>query len=109
MVASLLGSQLADRWEDTESVTSEHDDVLGLALDDARNASVGDEFDGVRASGVLGDAHVVVVGVAVSDVVDDVLEDGAETDGIVDLGFLLGGKVDALGVASTLDVEDTIV
>jgi hypothetical protein len=109
VVASLLGGQFADRREDTESVTSEHDDVLGLALDGARNASVGNKLDGVSTTGVLGDADIVVVGLARNDVIDDVLEDGTEADGIVDLGFLLGGKVNALGVAATLDVKDTVV
>jgi hypothetical protein len=43
----------------------------------------------------------------VSHVINDVLEDRTETDSVEDLGLLLGRKVDALGVASTLDVEDT--
>ena len=109
VVACLLGGQFANRREDTESVTSEHDDVLGLALDDARNASVRNKIDRISATGVLGDADIVVVGLARTDVIDDILEDGTETDSIVDLWFLLGGKVDALGIAATLDVEDTVV
>lgn len=109
VVAGLLGGQFADRWEDAESVTSKHDDVLGLGLDDARNTSVGNKFDGVRATGVLSDADIVVVGLARKDVVNDILEDGTETDSVVDLGFLLSGKVDALSVATTLDVEDSVV
>ena len=109
MVASLLRRQLADRWEDTKSITGEHDDVLGLALDGARNASVGNEFDRVRATSVLGDADIVVVWLARTDVVDDILEDGTETDGIEDLGLFLGRKVDALGVASALNVENAVV
>ena len=109
VVASLLSSQLADRWENAESVASEHDDVLGLTLDNARNTGVGNELDGVRAPGVLGDANVVVVGFTRNDVIDDVLKDRTETDGVVDLRLLLGGKVDALGIAPTLDVENTIV
>ena len=107
VVASLLGGQFADRGEDTESVTSEHDDVLGLALNGARNAGVGNKVDGVGATGVLGDVDVVVVGIAGGDVVYDVLKDRTEADSVIDLGFLLGGKVDALGIAATLDVEDT--
>jgi hypothetical protein len=64
VVASLLGGQLADRREDTESITGEHDDILGLPMDHAGDASVGDELDGVRATGVLGDADIVVIGLA---------------------------------------------
>ena len=109
MVASLFGGQFADRREDTESVASKHDDVFWLTLDDTRNASVGNKVDGVSATGVLSDTNIVVVGLARKDVVDNVLKDGTETDSIVDLGFLLSGKVDALGVAATLNVEDTVV
>ena len=109
MIASLLGGQFADRWENTESVACEHDDVFRLTLNDARDASVGDELDRVRAAGILGDADIIVVGLARNNVVNDVLEDGTETDGIEDLGLLLGGKVDTLGVTSTFDVENTIV
>ena len=109
MVTSLLRSQLTHRREHAERIASEHDDVLWLTLDGARNASVGNELDGVRATSILGDADIIVIGFTRSDVVDDVLEDGTETDGIVDLGLLLGGKVNALGVASTLDVENAVV
>ena len=109
VVASLLGSQFADRWENTESIAGEHDDVFRLALDYAGNASIGDELDGVSATGVLRDADIIVVGLARNDVVDDVLEDGTKTDGVVDLGLFFGGKVNAFGVAPTLDVENTVV
>ena len=109
VVASLLGGQFTDRWENTESIAGEHDDVLGLTLNYTRNASVGDELDRVSATGILGDADIVVVGLTSRDVVDDVLEDGTKTDGTIDLGLLLGGKVNALGVASALDIENTVV
>ena len=109
VIASLLGRQFADRWENTESIAREHDNVLGLTLNNARNAGVGDELDRVCATGILGDADIIVVRLASYNVIDDVLEDGTKTDGVVDLGFLFGGKVDALGVTSTLDVENTIV
>ena len=109
VVASLLSSQLADRWENAESVASEHDDVPGLTLDNTRNTSVGNELDGVRAPSVLGDADVVVVGFTRNDIVDNVLKDRTKPDGVVDLRLLLGGKVDALGIAPTLDVENTVV
>ena len=109
VVAGLLRRQLTNGWENTESVASEHDDVGRLLVDQAGNPSVGDELDRVSASSVFSDANVIVIGDTVDGVVDDVLENSTETNGSVDLGFLLSGKVDALGVASTLDVEDTLV
>jgi hypothetical protein len=69
----------------------------------------GDELDRVGASGVLSDGDVVVVGLPIRRVVDDVLEDRSELDGVVDFGLLLLGQVDALGVAAALDVEDSSV
>lgn len=109
VVLSLLRRETRDGGKDTESVAGEHDDVRRLAVGNARNLGVGDVLDGVGATSVLGDRDVVVVGNAVSGVVDNVLEDGTEADGVVDLGLLLGREVDALGVASTLNVEDTSV
>ena len=95
--------------EEGEDIILMWTDVLGLTLDNARNASVGNDLDGVRAPGVLGNADVGVVGFTRNDVIDDVLEDRTETDGVVDLRLLLGGKVDTLGVAPSLDVENTVV
>lgn len=109
VVASLLRSELADRREHTEGIAGQHDNVRGLTVNNTRNLSVGDIFNGVCATGILRDADVVVVGSAVQWVVDNVLEDAAVLDGVENVGFLLSGQVDALCVASTFDVEDTRV
>ena len=109
VVARLLGRELRDGREDAERIAGEHDDVLGLGRDMARDLRVRDELDGVRAAGVLRDARVVVVGRAGDGVVDDVLEHGPEADRAEDLGLLLRAEVDALGVAAALDVEDAVV
>jgi hypothetical protein len=106
VVAGLFRSKLADRGKDTKSVAGQHDNVGGLAVNDARNLSVGDKFDGVCATGILRDTDVVVFGNTVQWVVDNVLEDTAVFDGVENIGFLLGGQIDALGVASTFDVEN---
>lgn len=65
--------------------------------------------DGVCAAGVLGEGGVIVVDDTSDGVEDDVLEDGAELDRVVNIGLLLGGEANALGVATALDVEDTSV
>jgi hypothetical protein len=109
VVAGLFRSKLADRGEHTESVTGQHNDVGGLAVNDTRHLSVGDKFDRVCAAGILRDTDVVVFGNTVQWVVDNVLEDTAVLDGVENIGLLLGGEVDALGVASTFDVENTSV
>ena len=66
--------------------------LLGLVLD--------------LPSGILGDGGIVVVGLAGSAVIDDVLEDSTESNSVVDIWFLLLAETDALGVASTFNVED---
>lgn len=58
---------------------------------------------------VLGEGGVVIVDNSGAWVEDDVLEDRAELDGVEDIWLLLGGKANALGVATTLNVEDTLI
>jgi hypothetical protein len=107
VVVGLSGSKLGDGWQDSESVTTQHDDVVGLPVGDAGKLGVGDVLDGVGASSVLGDGNVVIVGNSVGRVVDNVLEDGTVSNSTVDLGFSLGRQVDGLGVTSSLNVEHT--
>jgi len=109
VVAGLLWRQFADGWQDTESIAGQHDDIGGLAINHARNLSIGNVLDGICATSVFSDADIVVVGASGGWVVDDVLEDAAELDSVENIRLLFSGKVDALGVASTLDVEDTRV
>ena len=109
MVLRLLGRELADRREDTEGIAGEHDDVARLLVDHAGDLRVRDELDRVRATSVLRNGDVLVVGFARDGVVDDVLEDATEANGVVDLGLLLARETDTLGVTATLDVEDTVV
>lgn len=109
MVAGLLGSELGDGGENTIRVAGEHDNVLRLAIDDAGDASVGDKLYGIRTPGVLSDADIVVIRVTRGRIIDNILEDGAEADSVVNLGLLFAREVNTLGVAATLDIEDTRV
>ena len=107
VVARLLRGELRDWGQYTVRVASEHNDVLWSALNIAGYPSIWNKLDWVRAACILRDGDIVVVRLAGPYVEDDVLEDGAEADGIVDFRLLFSGKVDALGIAPTLDVEDT--
>ena len=109
MVACLLGRKPAHRREDTKRVASKHDNVAGLAVDRARYMRVRDEFNRIRATRVLRNANIVIVGRSRSRIVDDVLKDATKADRVVDLGLLRGGEVDALGITTALNVEDTSV
>lgn len=105
----LLGVELGDGRENTAGVAGEEDDVGRVGSGDARNLGVLNVLDGVGAASVLGKSGVVVVNLSGYGVEDDVLEDGTELDGAVNIRLLLGGETNALGVATTLDVEDTLV
>src|SRR5882762_5715902 len=105
VITRLFRRELADKGEDAESITSEHDDVCGLPFDITGNASIWNEINWVRAAGVFGDADVVVVWLAGSEVIHNVLENGTKTDGAKYLGLLLSREVDALGVAAAFNVE----
>lgn len=106
MVHSLLGAELGDGRENTAGVAGEQDDVLGVTVRLAGNLGVLDVLDGVGAAGVLGQGVIVVVDNTGGRVEDDVLEDGAEFDGVENVRLLLGGETDGLCVAAALDVED---
>jgi len=70
---------------------------------------VRDELDRIRAARVLRNADVVIVGRTRPGAIDDVLEDAAKADRIVDLRLLRGREVDSLGITPTLDVENASV
>ena len=103
----LLGGELGDGGQDTAGITGEQDDVGGVVVGDAGNLGVLDVLNGVGATGVLGKGGIVVVNNAGDGVENGVLENGTEADGVENIGLLLGGETNALGVAATLDVEDT--
>lgn len=79
--------------------------LIGLAGD----LSVLDVLDGVSATSILSQGDVVIVDLTCDGVKDNVLKDGAEADSVVDIGLLLSGEANALSIAATLDVEDTLV
>ena len=72
------------------------------------NDGVFDEVDRISGARVLGLAVVVVVGNASVRVESHVLKHAAEAQGVPDLRLVLAGKLDALGVASALEVEDAV-
>jgi len=64
----------------------------------------------VASSGILSDINVIIVDSLAGSIAElNVLEDSSELDSIEDFWFLFSGEIDGLSVASTFDVEDTIV
>ena len=109
MVTSLFRSQSANGRKDTKGITSQHDDVGGLTVNDTRNCSVGYKLNRVSATSVFGDTDVIVVTSSGSRIVDDVLKKAAKFDSIEDIRLLLCREVDTFRVTSALNVEDTSV
>lgn len=105
----LLRGELGDWWEDATGITGEKDDVLGVAVGDTWDLGVLNVLDWVGTACVLGESGVIVVDGTSFWVEDNVLENGAEADGIENIWFLLCRKANALGIATTLNVEDTSV
>jgi len=109
VVANRLRGELRYRWEDTGSIASEKDQVLRVMVTDARNLDIGDVLDGVCATCVLGQCDIIVVDLTGLRVEHNVLQDGSKADSVVNIGLLLSRQADALGVTSSLNVEDTSI
>lgn len=71
--------------------------------------SVGDKLNRVGATSILSDTNVIIIRNSGDWVVDDILKDAAESDCVEDIRLLLRREVYALGVTSTLNVEDTSI
>jgi hypothetical protein len=69
---------------------------------------VGNELQRVSASSVLGDANVIKIN-GTSVVVNNILNNSAKLNCIVNLGLAFLGKSNALGIATSFNVEDTLI
>ena len=105
----LLAIELGDGREDAPSVAGEEDDVGWMTIGKAGDLGVLDIFDGVCASGILCECAVIVVDDPGFGVKDHVLKDAAKADGVEDVGLFLFRQIDALGIASSFDIEDSSV
>jgi len=109
VVTSLFRRQPADGRKDTEGIASQHDDIGGLTIDKTRDLSVGNKLNRVGATSIFSDIDVIVVSNSRNRTVDNVLKDATKFDGVENIRLLLCREVDALGVTSALNVEDTSV
>ena len=109
MIAGLLWGKFANRWENTKSIAGQHYDIRRLTLDLTRNLGIRDVLDRIRTPCVLSNANVIIIRRAGDRVVHYVFEDAAKADGVVDVGFLLGGEVDAFGITTSFDVKDASI
>ena len=108
VVFGLLGGQLGNGRKYSECVGGQEDDLRSVAGLRYGLNNVVDVVDRVGYAGVLGYALVGEVDLAVG-VHSHVLEESVAADGVVDVGLVLLGEVDYLGVAAALEVEDTVI
>ena len=108
VVLGLLRGQDADRGQNAERISRQEDDILGSRCGGNRANDVLDVVDGVRNAGVLGDGLVSEVDLALG-IQRDILQQRVALDGIVDVRLGVLVKVDDLGVAAALEVEDAVI
>src|SRR5215471_6323219 len=72
------------------------------------NHRILDEFHWISRAGVFGLAVVVVIGSACMRIEGYIFQHAAESQGIPDLRLILLRELDALGIASALEVEDAV-
>ena len=108
VVFGLLRGQLGYGRQNSERICGQEDDLGGVAGLGDRFYDILDVVDRVGYAGVFGNTLIGEVNLAVG-VHSHILEESVTTDGVVDVGLVLLGEVDDLGVASALEVEDTVI
>lgn len=108
VIDGLFRSELGDRWKDREGIAGQEDDVLGVSAD-SRDLSVIDELQRIRSSSVFSNGSIMIVNFSAGFLQHNVLQNSSEPDSTVDFRLFLLAKSDTLGIASTFDVENTLV
>mmetsp|Transcript_19693 Transcript_19693/g.43045 ORF Transcript_19693/g.43045 Transcript_19693/m.43045 type:complete len:235 (+) Transcript_19693:366-1070(+) len=108
VVHHLLGGEFRDGRQHAKGVASKEDDLLRMVGNLCWDPRVGDEAQRIRHASVLGEAGVLKEDMSRVLVMHNVLEHGAEANGIENFRLLLPGEVDALRIAAALDVENTL-
>ena len=108
VVLGLLGVKDGYRRKNSECVCGEEDDLLCRRALRVWTDDVLDVVDRVGNTGVLGNALVVEIDLAVL-VYGYVLEEGVAADGVVDVWLSVLVELDDLGIAAAFEVEDALV
>src|SRR4030095_11942151 len=107
MIHRVRGRKRADGRQHTKGVAREKDNV-GRMTGDTGNLRVLDKLYRVRASGILRDADVGVIDIAVL-IEHNVLYHSAETQCLKNVRLAFGRKINRLGVTAAFDIENAIV
>ena len=68
-----------------------------------------DEVNRVRSASVLGERRIVVIDFSSLGITNGVFQNRAEFDRVIDFGLAVGGKMDALRIATAFDVDNTLI
>eukprot|EP01137_Pigoraptor_chileana_P000325 Opistho-2@36320 len=96
------------RRKHSKGIAREQHNVRRMASQ-AGDLGVGNVLDGVGGARVLRDGSILEINLARVLIVDDILHDGSEANGVVDLGLFFLRKIDGLGIATALNVEHAVV
>lgn len=109
VVHGLRIGEFGNGREDTVGIAGEENDVGGMFASRGE-FRVGDVLKRVACTGVFSDGNVIVVDDALLQVGEfHVLKKCTESDRIEDLGFLFLRKIDCFRVATTFNVEHTVI
>lgn len=109
VVHCLCVVQFADGGKYGACIAGEENDILWVGISNAGNLRVANVFNGVAGSRILGQCVIVVVNLSAFGIEYDVLKNGSEANGVENIRFLLCRQANTLGVAPTLDVENTCI
>ena len=104
VVHRLFRSQFTYRWKNAKRVANQENNVARMRSN-ARHLDVFDEFHRIRRTRVFGNGTVSIINNSRIRVVDNVLENRAESNRVINFRLAFFGKVDALGIAAAFNVE----
>ena len=107
MKHGLMRGEPRNRRQHAKSISGQEHHVLGMSRQ-SRDHGVIDEIHRIGGAGIFGFAAVIVVGNASVRIEDDVFQHASKAQRIPDLRLVLVREFDALGVASALEVENSI-
>ena len=105
MVHCCILAESADRRQYAKCIRSQENNYLGNAAA-TRDLGVGNVINRIADTGILSQAAIIKIKLSGLVIKNNVLNQGTETDRIVDVRLILCGKIDALRIAAALEVKD---
>ena len=105
MVHGLGWAQPGNRRQDTKGIGGEKNHRLGMSPN-SRNDRTRNKLNRVGDPRILCDFRAIVVHLSGLPVKSDIFNHRTKTNGLPDLGFILGRKLDALSVAASFKIKD---